>query len=87
MINVKKILGGFFYKWFGTGFIRKHITTALASLGGLLAVYLKSNNVDIDSELFNRWLHDTSEVLIIVISYIIGLLIDLKPSTPKVVKE
>ena len=74
-------------KMFGADFIRKHISTLIVTLGGVIGVYFKTHGIDVDSSLLARWLHDTGEILILVISYLIGLLIDLKPSTPKVVKE
>lgn len=74
-------------KMFGADFIRKHISTLIVTLGGIIGVYFKTHGIDVDSSLLARWLHDTGEILIIVISYLIGLLIDLKPAAPKVVKE
>lgn len=74
-------------KMFGADFIRKHVTTLIATLGGIIGMYFKTHGIDVDSSLLARWLHDTGDILVIVVSYLIGLLIDLKPSTPKVVKE
>lgn len=74
-------------KMFGADFIRKHISTLIVTLGGIIGMYFKTHGIDVDSSLLARWLHDTGDILVIVVSYLIGLLIDLKPSTPKVVKE
>ena len=87
MINYKNILSGIFYKVFGADFIRKHVTTLIATLGGIIEVYVKTHGIDIDSNLLARWLHDTGNISFIFIAYFVGLLFDLKPSTPKVVKE
>lgn len=67
--------------------MRKHISTLVVTLGGLIAAYFQQHNIDVDSSLLGRWLHDTNEILIILVSYLISLVIDLKPSAPKVVKE
>ena len=74
-------------KMFGADFIRKHVSTLIVTLGGIIGMYFKTHGIDVDSSLLARWLHDTGDILVIVVSYLIGLLIDLKPSTPKVVKE
>ena len=74
-------------KMFGADFIRKHVTTLIATLGGIIEVYVKTHGIDIDSSLLARWLHDTGNISFIFIAYFVGLLFDLKPSTPKVVKE
>lgn len=74
-------------KMFGADFIRKHVSTLIVTLGGIIGVYFKTHGIDVDSSLLARWLHDTGDILVIVISYLIGLLIDLKPAAPKVVKE
>lgn len=84
---MKSFFVNIIFKVFGNDFVRKHITTAIVALGSIIGAYFSSHNIDVDSSLLARWLHDTGEILIIVISYLIGLLIDLKPAQPKVVKE
>lgn len=74
-------------KLFGSGFVRKHITTLIVALGAFIGNYFSTHNINVDGDLLSRWLHDTGEIVIIIVSYLIGLAIDLKPSQPKVVKE
>jgi hypothetical protein len=76
-------LSKLFFKYFGPSFIRKHITTVL----GFLAGYLASLGLNIDGRIIDQFIGSGTEIIIALVLYFTGAVIDAKPETPKIINK
>lgn len=76
-------LSKLFFKYFGPSFIRKHVTTVL----GLLAGYIASLGLGVDKSVLDQFIGSGAEIIIALVLYFTGAVIDARPETPKIVKD
>lgn len=71
--------------WFGPSFIKKHVTTLLGVLAGLLVA--QASKAGIPTENVDQLMKALENFLVPFLVYLLGLLFDGKPETPKVVNK
>jgi len=76
-------LSKLFFKYFGPSFVRKHITTLVGALAGLIA----GLGLHIDPAIIEKFVSSGSEILVALVLYFLGVAVDAKPDTPSLVKE
>ena len=68
-------------------FIIKHITTLINILSGLILGFVAKNNISIDPVILEQFFSSSKEIIVAIALYLLSLVIDAKPETPKVIKE
>lgn len=74
-------------KFVGPKFIIKHVTTLIGMLSGLILGFVAKNNISIDPVILEQFFSSSKEIIVAIALYLLSLVIDAKPETPKVIKE
>jgi hypothetical protein len=72
-------------KFFGNGFIKKHVTTLIGFIAGYL--YVLGQKAGIDEHTTKTLIEALTEYVLPLALYFLSLLIDARPETPKIVKK
>jgi hypothetical protein len=82
---MKNWIGRLVAGWFGPKFVRRHITTLLGLLAGLLMPHAVKYGIPTES--VDAFLSSLEAILLPLALYVVGLLYDGKPETPKIINK